>query len=210
MLTPIQTARVWSWVSGRERPDRHPIGGRLASMELPHGVASMEWSGVLGAGTPAKSMGCRGAPKAPLRVLDRRYGLAALGAQCPGGADAGGCTGARSGPLAKMCGTTTHILRSNQDRGFAYYRRRFANLGTTSAAAAANSSIHVTCQRTAIGCATSGRFAWPSMVLSRADSNSASPKPGIRPIIRGMVSPMFSLASHTNFMHHSGIVGLAR
>lgn len=32
--------------------------------------------------------------------------------QCPGGATAGGCTGARSGPLAKMCGSTTHILRS--------------------------------------------------------------------------------------------------
>lgn len=37
----------YEWVSGRERPDRHPIGGRLVSMELSRGPGGYEmplWS----------------------------------------------------------------------------------------------------------------------------------------------------------------------
>ncbi|MGD1955722.1 MAG: NAD(P)-binding domain-containing protein [Sphingomonadales bacterium] len=45
--------------------------------------------------------------------MKRRYVLLALdGFNALKEPIAGGCTGARSGPLAKMCGSTTHILRS--------------------------------------------------------------------------------------------------
>ena len=101
-------------------------------------MASMELSGVLGAETPAKSMGA-GRAKSPcewvsrgrdspidpwfgaggegrlqaLRVFDRRYGLLALQwVQHPGRAMAGGMQRERAaGSLAKMRGTTPHILR---------------------------------------------------------------------------------------------------
>lgn len=101
-------------------------------------VVSMKWSGVLGAGTLAKSMGA-GRAKSPcewvsrgrdgpidpwfgaggegrlqaLRVIDRRNGLLALKwVQHPGRAMAGGMQRERAaGSLAKMRGTTPHILR---------------------------------------------------------------------------------------------------
>ena len=98
----------------------------------------MKWSGVLGAGAPAKSMGA-GRAKSPcewvsrgrdspidpwfgaggegrlqaLRVIDRRNGLLALQwVQYPRRAMAGGMQRERAaGSLAKMRGTTPHILR---------------------------------------------------------------------------------------------------
>lgn len=103
-----------------------------------HEMVSMELSGVLGAGTPAKSMGA-GRAKSPcewvsrgrdspfdpwfgaggegrlqaLRVFDRRYGLLALKwVQHPVRAMAGGMQRERAaGSLVKMRGTTPHILR---------------------------------------------------------------------------------------------------
>lgn len=52
---------------------RHPIGGRLASME---------WSGVLGAGTPPRSKG-EGRTKSHLRVFNRRYDCMAHAGSMP-------------------------------------------------------------------------------------------------------------------------------
>ena len=65
----LTAPKSMGWVQGK--------GSAKAPFHGLDEVVSMKWSGVLGAGTPAKSMGCRGAPKAPLRVgfKGRRYAL---------------------------------------------------------------------------------------------------------------------------------------
>lgn len=66
----------------------------------------------LGGRNAAQVDGCRES-EVSLRGIDRRYGLLALEwVRYPGRAMAGGMQrGRAAGSLAKMCGTTTHILR---------------------------------------------------------------------------------------------------
>lgn len=65
-------------------------------------IVSMKWSGVLGAGTPAKSMGA-GRAKSPASDGTAKCSDGSGWVQCPGGAKAGGMQRERAaGSLAKI------------------------------------------------------------------------------------------------------------
>ena len=80
------------------------------------GLHEMVWG--LGGRNARQVEGCRES-EVSLRVVDRRYGLLAFqGFNALEEPEAGGMQrGRAAGPLAKMCGTTTHILRSALSAG---------------------------------------------------------------------------------------------